>query len=91
MINEESINEILSQSIDGLTTINDLREKGYTNPHSLTPSERKAIKAFDAYRLAALKSANEDTFHNMYLKIQVLANLAPYTEFLNPEYQEFSE
>lgn len=92
VINEEKLAGLLSDdTIEGRITVNDLREKLYLNPQSLTLDEQRAIQAFDTYRLAELKSSSEDAFHKVYLQLQVMANLMPFTEFLSPEYHKFSE
>jgi hypothetical protein len=67
-------------------TINDLREKDYTNKE-LSPNERLALKNFDRYRIAELnKQVNENNFNAKYLQLQVMANLSPYSEFLKESY-----
>ncbi len=73
-------------SIKGFVSINDLRERDFKD-ETLNPNERLALKNFDRYRLTILTKTSDDTaFHQNYTKIQVKANLSPYTEFLKEEY-----
>lgn len=70
----------------GLTSINDLREKEY-NGEKLSSNEKKALNAFDKYRIAILnQQENEEEFHKKYLEFQAMANLTPYEEFLKETY-----
>ena len=72
--------------IKGFLSINDLRDKEYNNIE-LTHNERLAIKNFDRYRIKILAAQHsEKDFHHNYQKLQVLANLSPYDEFLKEEY-----
>lgn len=74
------------KSIKGFLSINDLRDKEYNNI-DLTHNERLAIKNFDRYRIKILSAQHtEKDFHHNYQKLQVLANLSPYDEFLKEEY-----
>ena len=74
------------ESLKGFVSINDLREK-YFEEDELTTNERLALKNFDRYRITILTQTSDDTvFHQNYTKIQVKANLSPYTEFLKEEY-----
>lgn len=66
-------------------SINDIRDK-YFEDIALTAEEQTALDNFDKYRMEYLNSAaNEEIFEKRYLEIQARANLASYTEFLNPE------
>lgn len=67
-------------------SINDLRDLEY-NGVGLSPQQRLAVKNYDRYRISVLNSqVNEEDFHKAYMKLQVLANLSPYQEFLKEEY-----
>ena len=70
----------------GFLTINDLRDKEYNN-QELTTNERVALKNFDRYRIKILsQKITEKEFNNSYQKLQVMANLSPFDEFLKEEY-----
>jgi hypothetical protein len=72
--------------IGGTASINDLRDVEYKG-EELSPQERLALKNFDRYRIDVLNSQkSEKAFHKAYTKLQVLANLSPYDEFLKEEY-----
>jgi len=72
--------------IKNFLTINDLREKDYTNKE-LSTNERLALKNFDRYRIAELnKQVNEHAFNTKYLQLQVMANLSPFEEYLKETY-----
>ena len=72
--------------IGGTASINDLRDVEY-NEGELTPQERLALKNFDRYRISTLNmQKTEKQFHEAYMKVQVMANLTPYVEFLKEEY-----
>jgi hypothetical protein len=72
--------------IGGTASINDLRDVEYKGGE-LSPQERLALKNFDRYRIVVLnKQKSEKEFHKAYTKLQVLANLSPYDEFLKEEY-----
>lgn len=82
-------NKLSSSSLKGVRkflSINDLREKEYNNL-DLNHNERLALKNFDRYRIKVLSAkTSEKDFHNSYQKLQVLANLSPFNEFLKEEY-----
>ena len=64
-------------------SINDLRDKEFEGK-TLTKEEKRALKAFDEYRIEYLDAAkNEEDFHERFLKLQARANLDPYQEFLS--------
>ncbi|MCB9360699.1 MAG: hypothetical protein H6587_03600 [Flavobacteriales bacterium] len=85
----ESINKKLSfrkTLIGGTLSINDLRDIEFKG-EELSPQERLALKNFDRHRIFVLNNQkNEKEFHVAYTKLQVLANLSPYDEFLKEEY-----
>lgn len=86
---EESANKKITARkslIGGSISINDLRELDYRGD-DLSPQERLAIKNFDRHRIFVLNNQNsEKEFHKAYTKLQVMANLSPYVEFLKEEY-----
>lgn len=68
------------------TTINDLKEIEYEDS-TINPQQRLAIRNFDRYRykiLTSVKSENE--FHEEFQRLQVLANLSNYEEFLKDDF-----
>lgn len=72
--------------IGGTVSINDLRDKDF-NGEKLGAEERQALRNFDHYRLEELnKQENDMAFHECYRKLQVLANLADFKEFLDAGY-----
>lgn len=76
-----------SINIHQIVSINDLRDK-YYNGVRLTEEERQALERFDRYRLEQLNSQkSEELFHKEYLRLQILANLNHYTEFLQEKFQ----
>jgi hypothetical protein len=73
-------------SIGGAISINDLSDKEYSGK-ALTTNEKIALANFEKYRLARLNAVTDDmAFHELYRQLQVMANLADYTEFLKDEY-----
>lgn len=72
--------------LKGFLTVNDLRDKEYNNKE-LTTNERIALKNYDRYRIKVLsQKITEKEFHSRYQKLQVMANLTPFEEFLKEEY-----
>ena len=72
--------------IGGVISINDLRDIEFKG-EELTHQERLALKNFDRYRIDVLNSQkSEKEFHKAYTKLQVLANLSPFVEFLKEDY-----
>lgn len=72
--------------IGGTLSINDLRDIEFKG-EELSPQERLALKNFDRHRIFVLNSQKtEKDFHAAYTKLQVLANLSPFNEFLKEEY-----
>lgn len=73
-------------TIDGATSINDLREKEF-NGEALTQKEKHALINFDHYRIHELNTITDDrAFHKRYQELQVMANLGDFTEFLKDGY-----
>jgi hypothetical protein len=71
-----------------VTSINDLRDKEFSGM-KLSPEERFALSNFDKYRLSILNAQeNDDTFHQHYRQLQVIANLSDWREFLKEEYNK---
>lgn len=69
-----------------IITINDLRDSDFTG-RPLSHQQRLALKNFDRYRIHELnQQLTEATFHEKYTRIQVMANLSPFKEFLKEEY-----
>ena len=67
-------------------TINDLKELEYEDSN-ISPQERLAIRNFDRYRYRILTSSkSEKKFHEDFQRLQVLANLSNYEEFLKDDY-----
>ncbi|MBL7917688.1 MAG: hypothetical protein JNM96_04775 [Bacteroidia bacterium] len=68
------------------TSINDLRDKEFSG-QKLSSDERFALSNFDKYRIKVLNAqVNEEAFNETYRKIQVIANLGDWKEFLKEEY-----
>lgn len=75
------------RKIGGEVSINDLRDKEFSG-QKLSAEEKKAIKNYDNYRIKVLNAQNdEDSFHNTYRQLQVVANLGDWKEFLKPDYE----
>ena len=67
-------------------TINDLKELEQ-NDVELSPQQRLAIKNFERYKFTSLSGIKkEDKFHKEFQRIQSLANLSKYEEFLKEKY-----
>ena len=81
------LQKLLSQPLEKVTSITDIEDK-YFGMEQLTTDELKALKNFERYRMRKLKeSKNKHKFNRAFMRIRVLSNLAPYTEFLKPHYQ----
>lgn len=66
-------------------TVNDLNDKLFEG-ENLSNDELLAIGNFEKFRLEKLNGVTSDLeFKLIYHKIQVMANLSPYTIFLNLE------
>lgn len=64
-------------------TVNDLNDKLFEG-ENLSNDELLAIGNFEKFRLEKLNGVTSDLeFKLIYHKIQVMANLSPYTIFLN--------
>lgn len=82
----EIYNNYLNSGHDNAVSINDLRDKEYQNLR-LSEEEAQALLNFDRYRLNELnKTSNDADFNARYCQLQILANIADYTEFLKEEY-----
>ena len=69
-----------------VVSINDLRDKEFSGS-KLTPEERFALSNVDKYRLKVLNAQeNEESFHQQYRQLQVIANLSDWREFLKEDY-----
>ena len=67
-------------------SINDIRDREF-NGEELSEKEKQALVNFDRYRLKELnKEQSEQEFQNKYIRLQVMANLSPYDEFLKEKY-----
>ena len=74
------------KEIGGEPSVNDLRDREFSGQR-LTPSEKQALNNFDRYRIKILNSSSdEETFHNNYRQLQVIANLGDWKEFLKDDY-----
>lgn len=66
-----------------LISINDIRDKFFDGTE-LFPEERMALHNYDKFRLAYLNaSKDEKDFDNRYFQLQVMANLHPFTDFID--------
>jgi hypothetical protein len=71
-----------------VVSINDLRDKEFSGI-KLSPEERFALSNFDKYRISILNAQeNEDTYHQHYRQLQVIANLSDWHEFLKEDYSK---
>jgi len=67
-------------------TINDLKTYE-SEKKSLSPRQHLAMKNFDRYRYVILTNVkSEDKFQKEFQRLQSLANLTDYEEFLKDEY-----
>ena len=67
-------------------TISDLKAVEGSNGE-LTPQQHLAVKNFERYRFKTLSGIkNEDRFHQEYQRLQSMANLTSFEEFLKDEY-----
>jgi hypothetical protein len=74
------------KDIGGEVSVNDLRDKEFSGQR-LAPEEKQALNNFDRYRIKILNSSSdEETFHNNYRQLQVIANLGDWKEFLKGDY-----
>jgi hypothetical protein len=81
------LNKLFSKSVETLSvSINDLKDKEFSGK-SLNAEEKFALSNFDKYRIRILNSQeNEEAFHEAYRKIQVIANLGDWREFLKEDF-----
>lgn len=81
---KDILSKLFSKSTRALTaSINDLRDKEFSG-EKLSSEERFALSNFDKYRIKVLNSQkSEEAFHEAYRKIQVIANLGDWHDFLN--------
>jgi hypothetical protein len=75
-----------SQVQSAVLSINDLMDKYYNN-EVLSDLESKAISRYNSFRIKYLNSQpNEEAFDMAYTKLQAMANLSDYKEFLKEDY-----
>ncbi|MBA3663614.1 MAG: hypothetical protein H0W61_05330 [Bacteroidetes bacterium] len=86
---QDILSKLLSTKTSGLvTSINDLRDKEFSG-HKLSAEERFALSNFDRYRINILNSQEDEVkFHNQYRKLQVIANLTDWHEFLKEDFSK---
>ncbi|UKN00755.1 hypothetical protein K6119_13545 [Paracrocinitomix mangrovi] len=66
-----------------LISINDIRDK-YFEGEKLPQDELVAMHNYDKFRLEYLNASDgEVDFERRYFRLQVMANLYPYTDFLD--------
>jgi hypothetical protein len=66
-------------------SINDLRDREF-NGEKLTDEEYLALYNYDRFRLDELNAQpNDMAFHERYRQLQIMANLADWHDFLNPD------
>ena len=81
------LQKLLDQSIHDFVSITDIEDK-YFSMEELTKDELLALQNFERYRIKKLaESKNQRKFNKNFIRIQVLSNLAPYTEFLKSRYR----
>ena len=69
-----------------LISINDLKSKELKN-EELTPQQRLALRNFERFRTRRLEGIkDEQKFHLEFQRMQSLANLNSYEEYLKEEY-----
>ena len=77
---------MMNEKLVSMITINDLKEHEF-GESDITPQQRLAIRNFDRFRFNTLTNAkSEDKFHEDFQRLQVMANLNNYEEFLKDEY-----
>ena len=76
----------MKEKLVSMITINDLKELEYAES-DLTPQQRLAIRNFDRFRYQTLTGiTSENKFHEEFQRLQVLANLNSFEEFLKEDY-----
>jgi hypothetical protein len=83
------LSKLFSKSVETLSiSINDLRDKEFSGK-PLSSEEKFALANFDRYRIRILNAQeNEEAFHEAYRKIQVIANLGDWRDFLKEEFSK---
>jgi hypothetical protein len=85
------LQQFAKSSIGGSVSINDLADREFSGK-KLSKAEKEALNNFERYRLAKLNAITDDmAFHDLYRQLQVMANLADYTEFLKEQYTDKPE
>jgi len=80
------LQKLLTQPNSDIVSIADIEEK-YFNMERLSDEEHRALRNFERYRVKKLrKSQDQRRFDKNFTRMQVLSNLANYTEFLKPRY-----
>jgi len=81
------LSKLFSNTTKSLTnSINDLRDKEFSGKN-LSSEEKFALSNFDQYRIKVLNSqTSEEAFHETYRKIQVIANLGDWRDFLDEKF-----
>lgn len=78
----------VKKEIGGEVSINDLRDREFSGER-LSAEEKQALNNYDKYRISVLNAqTDEDSFHQTYRQLQVIANLGDWKEFLKPEYNQ---
>lgn len=81
------IQKLLAQSISDIISINDLQDR-YFNAEQLSLEELRALRNYERYRMKMLlESKNQKKFDRNFTRLQVLSNIADYTEFLKERYE----
>ena len=76
----------MEDKLTSLISINDLKDLEYAEA-SITPQQRLAIRNFDRYRYKVLTAIrSEEKFHAEFQRLQAMANLSHYEEFLKESY-----
>lgn len=83
------LSKLFSKTNKSLTnSINDLRDKEFSGK-ALSSEEKFALSNFDQYRIKVLNSQpSEEAFHEAYRKIQVIANLGDWHDFLDEKFSK---
>ena len=83
-------NYFIRQNTGDEITINELRDKESRN-ENLSEEQAQALLNFEKFRLSELNKTTTDfDFNARYCQLEILANVASYSEFLKEEYY-FSE
>ena len=86
---QDILSRLFSKTKRSLTnSINDVRDKEFSG-EKLSSEEKYALSNFDKYRLRILNSQpTDEAFHEAYRKIQVIANLGDWHDFLSEEFSK---